>query len=139
VRYVPLALAWLAVGLTGCLGNKGPADDAPSSDPAAALYSQAATEACLRDRGASIRRLRPLDAQLRALRDLAQHRSLEVHLDDALVGAGFAPDIAGAQLLVELLQVPSSPYAVVRRGNVVVLHEPTDDAAFQVVSACLRS
>lgn len=139
MRFAPLALAALAVGLPGCFGGDEPTDDASTTGPATAVYAQAATEACLIDRGAAVRRLRPLDAQLRALRDLAQRRSLEVHVADALVGTAFAADSSRAELLVELLQVPESPYRVVRRGNVVLLHRPADDAAFQVVSTCLRS
>ena len=134
-----LGLAVFAVALSGCLGAQEPTDGAAADDTAVAPHTQTETEACFRNRGASVQTLRPLDAQLRALRDLAQRRSVEVHLDGALMGAAFAPDVAGAELLVELLQVPNTQYEIARRGNVVVLYRPGDDSAFQVVSACLRS
>jgi len=138
MRFATLAVAALAVGLSGCFGDQKPADDASTSDPWAAPYALAAAEACLRARGASVQPLRPRDAQLRALRDLAQRRSLEVHIDGALVGAAVAPDAAGAELLVELLQLPNSPYEIVRRGNVVVLRRPADADASRAVLVCLE-
>ncbi|MBA2643093.1 MAG: hypothetical protein H0U82_09225 [Actinobacteria bacterium] len=101
-------------------------------------YSLAATSRCLRTKDATIGPLRPRDARLRAMRDLAQRTSREVRLQGDIVGIAFQRDEAAASLLIELLRIPSDPYRLVQAGNVVVMSRRADRAAHSVVVNCLR-
>ena len=128
-----LTVGVLVVGASGCTGDNDPTDD-----PASAPFSRKATLACLRSEGATIAEIRPSDRHRRALRDLAQGRTAEVRLDGTAVALAFARDVAAADLLVELLTVPDNPYEIIRRGNVVVLQRPAEEAGTSVVSGCLE-
>jgi hypothetical protein len=109
-----------------------------ASDPAAAPYLEGPTEACLRADGAAIRPLHPTTPAFRMLGDLAQRRSFEVRLDGAVVGVAFAKDVAGAQLLVDLLTLPNVRYEADDHGNVVVLHRSAEAETAANVASCLR-
>ena len=129
-----LTVGVLVMGASGCTG-----DDEPSEDPASAPFSQETTLACLRNEGATIAGLRPSDQQRRALRDLAQGRTVEVRLGGTDIALAFAPDVAAADLLVELLTVPGNPYAINRRGNVVVLYERGGTDSVMLLDGCISA
>lgn len=135
---VTLAVGLLALGAAGCTTDDDtPTTAQPSENPAAAPFSRSEALACLRKEGTTVQALRPSDQQLRALRDLAQGRSILVHLDGTIIPMAFARDVAAAALLVELLSVPGSAYKVVRRGNVVVLLPNEDSALNESLARCL--
>jgi hypothetical protein len=71
------------------------------------------------------------------LRDLAQRRAFEVRVGGDVVAVAFAPNVAGASLLVELLTLPDTHYEVVQRENVALLHRSAG-TGLAVVSSCLR-
>ena len=106
--------------------------------PTASPYSRSKTVACLTTRGATVQKIRPTDPRLRAIRDVAQRQSVEIRLKDARLAVAFGRNIAEAQLLVELLTVPSDPYRIQRRGNVVILYRARDSRTFAIVARCLR-
>ena len=134
-----LAVGVLALGTAGCTDDDTPTTATQSENPAAVPFSRSETLACLRSEGATVDALRPSDQQRRALRDLAQGRAMEVHLDGAIIPVAFAHDVAAAELLVELLTVPDSAYEIVRRGNVVVLQPSEHSALNNSLARCLPS
>ena len=127
----------LLAALPGCAGGNGSAATTQAVEPAV-RHTLTATSRCLRAKGATIRRLRPLDPRLRAMRDLAQRTSHEVRVRGKIVGVAFQRDEADARLLLELLRVPNDPYRLVRDGNVVVMSRKPDRAAHATVVGCLR-
>lgn len=140
----PLALragiavtALLALGVAG--GSAETAAGSPAGPAAAARYSLSATTRCLEARGASVKPVRPLDSQLRQLRDLAQRTSREARLGRQSVGLAFTQSEANAELLVELLAVPNNAYRVVQRRNVVLMYKLGSRAALADTVECLRS
>lgn len=106
-------------------------------DPAAVPFARGPTLACLRRSGASVTGLTASDPDLRALRDLAQRASFSIRAGGRHVALAFGRDVAGAELLEELLAVPDSRYAVGRRGNVVVLYPRGDRATLRVLADCV--
>lgn len=148
---VPVALAAVIAAVVGVSrggGGSSEAQDAAAavrpaaSDvrPAAASpYSRLPTIACLKRRGATVADIGTNDPGLRGLRDLAQRRSVVVRFrDNARVGVAFLPNVAGAELLVELLTVPRAQYAVTSRGNVVIQYRNRDADALSSVVGCLK-
>lgn len=101
---------------------------------ASAGYALEATRKCLEQRGLAVSPIRPTDARLRALRDLAQHTSLQVRLRGKTVGLA----LGDARLLAELLRVPDDPYLVDVRRNAVLMYRPSARAEARVVQTCLR-
>ena len=132
-----LTVGVLALGTTGCTEGGSPTTET-AERPAAAPYSRSKTLSCLRSEGATVDALRPANQQLRALRDLAQGRSFEVHVERSIFAIAFARDVAAAQLLVELVSVPGGSYDAVRSGNVVVLHQSEGSALNAALARCLR-
>jgi hypothetical protein len=114
---------------------------APSTERAAeeTTYSLSRTVACLEKAKARVTRIQPRDRDLRALRDLAQRTSRQAVVRRQLAAFAVVPSVANAKLLVELLQVPGTPYRIVRVGNAVILHRPMNATAFRAVRGCLRS
>lgn len=138
MRRAALLLIALVALVAGCQAeDEKETSPQASSDPAAAPFELGQTLACLRRSGASVRRLEPADPELRALRDLAQRTSFRVRANGQEVGVAFGRDVASAQLLEELLTLPGSSYAVVRRGNVVVLYSRSESAALNVLADCV--
>ena len=129
--------AALAIALAGCAGDDSPRGDTVQADPASAPITRSAAEACLEAAGATLGELRASDARLRSLRDLAQGRSIEVRAEIGVVYLAFARDVARAELLAELLEVPGGPYKVQRTANVVVLYRPEASELLGTVSGCL--
>lgn len=130
---VAVVAAALAIGTTGCLH-----DADTTEDPAARRYTRAETIACLRSNGATVNALSASDRHLRALRDLAQGRTVEVRRGETTTALAFASDVAGAALLVELLAVPGNPYQVTRRGNVVALYRLPSATAESLTAPCFE-
>jgi hypothetical protein len=102
-------------------------------------YARAASTRCLNAHGAKTSKIRRLDASRRSLADLAQHTSLEIRRTQASVLLAFTPGPSEAKLLVELLTMPSNPYRLQVRRNVLLMFRPQDRKLADLVTACLRS
>lgn len=97
-------------------------------------YSLARTRRCLDDEGLAVQRISGDDPRLQALGDLAQQTSIEVRRDGELVGLA----LGDAELLADLLAVPSDPYTIETQGNAVLLYRPAARGVAGVVRRCLR-
>lgn len=111
----------------------------PAAQPAASPFALGPTVSCLRRRGAKVTRVPASDATLRSLRDLAQRTSRQVTRQGETAWFALSGNVAGAELLLELLTQPEQRYALAREGNAVVVR-PTGSprALSRVVVACLR-
>lgn len=134
-----IRMATAAAALMVMLGAIGTAAGSTVATPTRTAYSLAATTRCLEANGASVARLRPLDTQLRQLRDLAQRTSREARFGGQSVGLAFVESESGATLLVELLTVPNTRYRLDRRRNVVLMYRPQARAAHDRAVGCLRT
>ena len=137
----PVAIAAATVVLAAGCGSDAavaPTARASEEDPAAAPYQRSITVACLVKRGASVRQIRPTNTAFQALQDVARGQAREVLVKNRRVALAFARNIAGAELLVELLTVPTDSYRVERRGNVVLLYRARDARTLAIVVRCLR-
>jgi hypothetical protein len=132
-----MLLLTLVTLLAGCQGAGDETSPIEQPDPAAAPFEQRRTLACLRATGTSVKPLEATDPELRALRDLAQRKAFRVQASGRRLALAFGRDVAGGQLLEELVTVPNSSYAVVRRGNVVVLYRRGEPAALAVLADCV--
>jgi len=127
----------VAVGALGAAPTVGEVARA-ASRVSSAPYSLAASTRCLRANGATVARVQPRNARLRALRDLAQRTSREVRVGSRIVGIAFVERSSDAELLIDLLRVPSDPYRLQRRQNVIMMARPRDRRAAALVTSCLR-
>jgi hypothetical protein len=89
-------------------------------------------------RGAKVGAVKPRDARLRQLHDLAQKNSLEANFKSGRVGFAVSKSESDARLLAELLAVPRDPYKLVRKANVVLMYRPAHRKAYTLTVACLR-
>lgn len=142
-KYAVLAVA-VALGLTGLIiARRGGGEGSTAMPPAptstdtapAPPYALGPTRSCLRAAGAAVTPVRSKDPRLRALGDLAQQTSLEVHVDDRILGLAFGD----TRLLASLLLVPDDPYRLEVRRNAVLVYKPVARKEAAVVRMCLRS
>jgi hypothetical protein len=130
------------VVLTACafvLARSAPTALSAAPSGAKAPYLRTATTACLIRRGAVVGRVRPTNARLRALRDLAQKNSMQVRFRGATVGIAFGRSTNDAGLLFELLQVPKDPLRLEQLRNAVLLSPKRSTAARSAVLRCLQA
>ena len=111
----------------------GPTSPTPNLAPPP--YELAATRRCLRSAGVAVSPIRSTDPRLRALGDLAQRTSLELHLGGQTLGLAFA----NAQLLADLLRVPDDPYRMQVRRNALLMYPPAARGQVEIVLSCLRT
>ena len=126
-----LAVAAAAAVAVGCGASA-------SSEATSAHYTLAATKRCLVAHGAKVGPVRPHDARLRQLHDLAQKTSIEASIKSGRVGIAFSKSDSDARLLVELLVVPKDPYRVVAKANAVLMYKPAQRKAYAAALSCLR-
>jgi hypothetical protein len=124
------ALATVALGAAAGVGQAS-ATETP--------YSRAPSTRCLRSHGVESSKIRPIDASRSSLADLAQHTSLEVRTSRASVLLAFTPSPSQADLLVELLTMPSNRYKLQVRRNVLLMFRAQDRKLADLVTACLRT
>ena len=100
-------------------------------------YSKAPTVSCLREKQVAVAAVRPADRRLRALRDLAQKTSWQASKGKLVVGVSIGRNESEAELLVELLRVPNTPYRLEQRSNAVLVYLPPAASLAKKVRACL--
>jgi hypothetical protein len=126
--FVLLVLA--AASLAPAAAAEGPQTPAP--------YTLGATVRCVRATGATVGKVPRVGTDRSQLRDLAQRTSFEVRAKGRFVDVALAPSPSGAQLLLELLDVPQNKYEVSARGNAVLLYARAGKALAARVTRCLR-
>ena len=119
-------------GSTTPVLTTGPTSPTPKAPPP---YELAATRRCLRSAGFAVSPIRSTDPRLRALGDLAQRTSLELHFGGQTLGLAFA----NAQLLADLLRVPNDPYRMQVRRNALLMYPPAARGQVEIVLSCLRT
>ena len=111
------------------------ANDSRSTPPPTHLLRP--TLQCLERRRLSVDMRLPADPRLRALRDLAQKKSVVVHVGQARLGLAVTSGVSEAELLVELLSAPG-PYGILRRRNAVVVYRRGQRSEAVELTRCLR-
>jgi hypothetical protein len=102
-------------------------------------YGLTASVRCLTNAGAKVTPVRRSDRRRIALSDLSQRGSREVRFGGRSVLVAFVRGKSEADFLREALVVPSDPYALRVKVNVVLMYRPADVAAFRRTVRCLRA
>jgi hypothetical protein len=101
-------------------------------------YSLKASVRCVTQAGGKVGLVRRTDSRRIALSDLAQRTSREARFGSGSVLLAFTRGTSEADILREALIVPTDPYLLRVKSNVVLMYRPGAVSAFSKTLRCLR-